>query len=279
MLILVFVIETIFAQKTFTHFPLEKGNRWYFAWAPQNDASVLTVLEVYGDTTMQNGKSFARIDRMDRTDSGWTRSKGYLFLREENKILYKYPNDTLINYSWNDSTKWNVLPKGFTKLVVDTSTVFNKTRLTYFFYIYYPYEGVSYSDSIGFNSLHYLGFRDWTRSSRHLVGCIINKINYGLVTAINNKEKQIPDNFRLHQNYPNPFNPATTIEYSIPSKSFVVIKVFDLTGKEIVKLINEEKYPGNYKIEFDAGKLTSGVYFYSLKAGNTFITKKMLLLK
>ncbi len=87
----------------------------------------------------------------------------------------------------------------------------------------------------------------------------------------------------LSQNYPNPFNPSTTIRYEIPQRSFVSIKVYDILGNEIVTLLNEEKSAGRYEVEFNTSSFnhhpSSGVYFYSLSAGNYFATKKMILLK
>ena len=88
-----------------------------------------------------------------------------------------------------------------------------------------------------------------------------------------------PTEYSLEQNYPNPFNPTTTIKFSIPRKGFLTIKLYNLVGEEITTLINEEKAAGNYKIEFDATLLPSGVYFYQLRAGDFVGTKKMLLLK
>ena len=88
-----------------------------------------------------------------------------------------------------------------------------------------------------------------------------------------------PDKFYLYQNYPQPFNPSTTIKYHIPKSSFVSLKVFDALGKEVVTLVNEEKTSGNYEVEFDGSGLTSGIYFYALKAGEFSDTKKMILLK
>jgi len=100
-----------------------------------------------------------------------------------------------------------------------------------------------------------------------------------VITSVNQIKNNIPDNFELYQNYPNPFNPETTIEYSIPKASHVIITIFDLLGREVTKLINEEKQPGNYSFEFNAGKFASGVYFYRMQAGNFISTRKLVLLK
>jgi hypothetical protein len=91
--------------------------------------------------------------------------------------------------------------------------------------------------------------------------------------------KTIPKEFSLFQNYPNPFNPQTTIKYSIPQKSVVTITVYDILGKEVSKLVNEEKLSGTYEVQFDGSKLSSGVYFYRLHAGSFLKTKKLVLLK
>lgn len=85
--------------------------------------------------------------------------------------------------------------------------------------------------------------------------------------------------FKLGQNYPNPFNPSTTINYTIEEDGRVTLKVFDILGNEIVTLINENKPLGNYQIEFNASEIPSGIYFYSLIAGNHISTKKLILLK
>jgi hypothetical protein len=85
--------------------------------------------------------------------------------------------------------------------------------------------------------------------------------------------------FNLKQNYPNPFNPITIISFSIPEISFINLKVYDVLGNEIVELVNETKEPGNYSVSFNSYTLSSGIYFYRLKANGFSLTKKMLLAK
>ena len=89
----------------------------------------------------------------------------------------------------------------------------------------------------------------------------------------------VTTNFRLNQNYPNPFNPITKIEFSVPSLNRVSIKVYDILGKQIAVLLNEEKPAGNYEIDFNGSNLSSGVYFYKMQAGNFTESKKMILIK
>ena len=85
--------------------------------------------------------------------------------------------------------------------------------------------------------------------------------------------------FALEQNYPNPFNPSTTIHYQVPDKGLVTLKVYDVLGKEAAVLVNEQKDPGSYSVNFNAAELASGVYFYQIKAGDFVKTKKMILLR
>jgi len=102
-----------------------------------------------------------------------------------------------------------------------------------------------------------------------------------ILTGVENNptaENVIPD-FNLKQNYPNPFNPATTIVYEIPKKSMVSLKVFDMLGKEVINLVQEEKNEGRYEVTFDGSQLASGIYLYQLVTENYTATKKMILMK
>jgi hypothetical protein len=92
-------------------------------------------------------------------------------------------------------------------------------------------------------------------------------------------EVAAPSVFSLEQNYPNPFNPSTIISYSIPQNSFVTIKVYDVIGNEVAKLVNQTQPAGKYDIRFDANYLSNGIYFYSIKTDNFTSTKKMILMK
>jgi hypothetical protein len=97
------------------------------------------------------------------------------------------------------------------------------------------------------------------------------------------KDKGTAEKFDLFQNYPNPFNPNTIISYRLPVSSKVTIMVYDILGRDIATLVNEEKQPGVYEVEFDAssaaGGLSGGIYFYRLHTENYSVTKKMIYLK
>jgi photosystem II stability/assembly factor-like uncharacterized protein len=99
------------------------------------------------------------------------------------------------------------------------------------------------------------------------------------VTEISSENNIIPAEYKLEQNYPNPFNPTTTIKYAIPKSSFVTINIYDVTGKNIETLVSENKIAGNYDVNFNAAKYSSGVYFYTIRADSYTDTKKMMLIK
>jgi serine protease len=90
---------------------------------------------------------------------------------------------------------------------------------------------------------------------------------------------EIPKEFSLGQNYPNPFNPVTNIQFGLPKNSFVTIKIFDMLGREVSVLVNEYKEAGTYEVNFNASKLSSGMYFYRIEAGSFSGIKRMVLLK
>lgn len=90
---------------------------------------------------------------------------------------------------------------------------------------------------------------------------------------------EIPKSFSLSQNYPNPFNPVTNIKFDIPKSGFVEITIYDLLGREVTKLVNQQMQAGSYNVDWDASNYPSGVYFYELVAGSYADTKKMVLIK
>ena len=109
----------------------------------------------------------------------------------------------------------------------------------------------------------------------------------GILTAVEDNMDILPSKFNLSQNYPNPFNPTTTIKYTVPvavktlhaTSQLVQLKIYDVLGREVVTLVNKKQNPGYYRVVFDAKYLSSGIYFYRLKAGSFTQTKKMILLR
>ena len=105
------------------------------------------------------------------------------------------------------------------------------------------------------------------------------EIGYGDMNGLTNTESTLPKTYSLSQNYPNPFNPVTNIRYDLPQDNFVTIRVYDILGKEVVILVNENKEAGRYLVSFNASNFSSGIYFYTIKAGMYEYTRRMTLLK
>jgi hypothetical protein len=120
-------------------------------------------------------------------------------------------------------------------------------------------------------------------STWKLYGCYATFLFFGVANSDN-----MPETFALYQNYPNPFNPTTTIKFQIPSSKlgfgnwnlgFVSLKVYDVLGREVATLVNDNLQPGNYEVTFDATGLPSGVYYYRLTAGGFTRVRKMVLVR
>lgn len=105
------------------------------------------------------------------------------------------------------------------------------------------------------------------------------KYELTLPVGIKNISTEVPERFSLLQNYPNPFNPGSIIRFKIKDSRFVTLKVYDGAGKEVGLLVNEKLQPGEYEAKFDGSRLSSGIYFYRLSAGDFSETKKMILIK
>lgn len=129
------------------------------------------------------------------------------------------------------------------------------------------------------NSLYGVALKDSVELVVGDEGIILRNIVVYEPDEPSDTNETIPLFYNLSQNYPNPFNSSTTIEYSLPEQSHVIIKVYDLLGREITTLLNEAKPAGNYSVNFDGSGLTSGVYFYRLSTGEFNETKKLLLLR
>jgi hypothetical protein len=118
--------------------------------------------------------------------------------------------------------------------------------------------------------------------SMTLLGCVINGVLYGdtsMLLGINMISSEIPLTYSLYQNYPNPFNPVTNIKFDLPKSGYVEIKIFDIQGREIAQLVNQQMQPGVYSVNWDASNYPSGVYFYKIEAGDYKESKRMVLIK
>ncbi len=171
------------------------------------------------------------------------------------KVLFGELTHTLPNPYQDDTVSWNFLYSAPDSILTDT--------------IY------SVANSVNGNGNP--TFDQWNFGENFIVNVFDNPV------YVQNKDLQ-PEDFVLFQNYPNPFNPTTNIRFRIVDGRFVNLKVFDLIGNEVATLINKDLPPGEYEVEFSASgrnvyHLTSGIYFYRLKAGSYVETKKMILMK
>jgi hypothetical protein len=108
-------------------------------------------------------------------------------------------------------------------------------------------------------------------------GVVLKTTSSGI--GIKKISTEIPDRFSLSQNYPNPFNPATNLRFEVTETGIVTLKIYDVLGREVTTLVNEQLEPGTYEVYWDASVYNGGVYFYSLASENYSQARKMILLK
>ena len=284
-------------------YPMEIGNKWAFNETitfidPPYIQLRVWSQEILEDTLMPNGQNYRVIKKVYSDNNPIS---AYSFERidsSQNKIFIYYPD--------SDTTNYEILILDLSIELFDTFynpycfAVFgdigtiNKFGQMYNYRSYFWECGLIYSEYTFLENLglyHYSYYVDFVQSSSYLRGCLINGVLYGDTTVVSVKDKPTltPNTFRLEQNYPNPFNPSTKIKFTIPASSlntfskgegtFVTLKVYDILGNEITTLVNEEKPAGEYEVKFTASDLSSGTYFYLLKAGDNIQSKKMILLK
>jgi hypothetical protein len=142
------------------------------------------------------------------------------------------------------------------------------------------YDWWSYVDSMGYGIMEESSFYNYYPV--YTIGARINGVEYGSVFPVAVHDKDFlspPTHFILYQNYPNPFNPVTTISFSLPIKSFVSLKIFDIMGRKVATIVSEELSAGTYSRQWNASNMSSGIYFYQLQAGSFIQTKKLILLR
>jgi hypothetical protein len=275
--LLFFLSITAYAQ---TYYPLETGNRWDYGYYLSTDQSTYSFsVSITGDTLMANGKRYA----VEQSVYSGTR-----FLRQDGLQVYQFTvsgDDSLLydfsyTYLWGETL--TVSNRGDYDLITTVNshhaTVFDANRTIWTFYTYATdrsfYRELKIADSIGCYEID-----TKNEPTFYLIGAIINGRRYETTLTGTDYAASLPQGYVLHQNYPNPFNPATTIRYDVPMRSNVTIRVFNILGQEVRTLVNEEKSPGSYAIEFNAGTLPSGLYYYRLTAGNYNIQEKMVLIR
>ena len=145
--------------------------------------------------------------------------------------------------------------------------------------IYKPHSPLSVLSGMDPNGMWTLKIIDLVSGNSGTLEAWGLKLYFDAISDVESDYSIIPNKFEVYQNYPNPFNPSTTIKWQMPETGLVTLKIYDVLGREITMLVNEELSAGKHETIFDASRLSSGIYFYHLKAGSFIQTKKMLLLK
>ncbi len=268
---------------------IEPGNRWDYieGWWNGLGGGEADSNSYYAsvDTMLQNGKTYNKILPENELFSH--------YLRADTAGVWYYDsgcNDEWLYFSYGDSVGQERFVPGAGCDTMQFPISITKTEDSLAFIFGETLRIMSFNVLIGIDAWYSvtispdLGFIHWYSSSfsenyyKHLLGCEIGGNVHGtLLVSVEDLNSKF--NYSLDQNYPNPFNPSTSISYSIPENSTVVIKVFDILGNEIETVVNEEKPAGNYELTWNAAGLPSGVYFYQLRAGSYSAVKKMILLR
>ncbi len=291
------VIKQLPEDDNFEWYPLSIGNLWvYENYYYENGTPQFTGYswDLITDTlTLANGKKYFKLIRRNtntvkdtlylRLDSTSSIIYGYDF-NSENDLLYENLGAQLgdtICYEYNPLWNCQIVQSEEDYSIWGLSTIKRE--------IYPNQVGWICSHSLlkGIGLFTY-GCGDLVGYYSNLIGCVIDGTVYGdtTVVSVEDETPNLPKEFHLSQNYPNPFNPTTIIKYSIPnvarseaSQNKIVLKVYNVLGKEIATLVNEEKPPGTYEVTFNAAGLPSGVYLYRLTTGNLSYVKKLILIK
>jgi hypothetical protein len=278
-ILLIFVNIELFAQPVI--FPLHIGDRWQYIFSPMGYASYsgLSVC-ISKDTIMQNGQKYAVL-LSNGTSEEYLRQSG------DSVFLYDAPNhreSLWYNFSSHVGDTISSTPQGTDTIDIILTNTYSQNwyggpRRSWTFYvnrrhIYDDEYRISISDSIGMTGRN-PNFGD----PMSLTGAMINGKTYGAISSVEQSKIYEPHDFVVYQNYPNPFNPSTNILFSLPHKSFVSLKVFDLLGREVATIVSEEMSAGTYSRQWNAGNMPTGIYFYRLQAGSFVETKKLVLLR
>ena len=284
------------------YYPLAIGNKWVYNYkliTNIGNSHLATTFvrskEVIGDTTAANGKLYYHLtegnlhnlERIDTLDG-----KVFQYYEHPNLSEKEYVIADLIGEVGDTVITFNPsLPNYQSYLIMDSINMFNqfgltKTRKNFIQLTDSVSRKFSLTEGLGMDFSHTTFIENLKYSEQELKGCVINGIVYGdtTLTEVNEKPNTIPAEFRLEQNYPNPFNPSTKIGWQLPVSSWVTLKIYDVLGREVSTLVDEYRNSGRYEVEFIVGQesfpaITSGIYFYRLKAGNFVETKKMILLR
>ncbi len=281
--------ELLTAQtdSTLEYFPFHPGDTWQYKTQvsipyPPTYYETYTIVTVGNDTLMPNGKIYRRMNRFEPMFGD-----GFYRIDSTTACVYKYDGTT--QEILTDSLKatagdqWEM--GHFRCDSIYTDSLFStRTTLKAFVMPVIPYP-IYFHFAKGFGLVYYsMSEENWVYpvSDSYVTTLVYAKINgheSGTLVSVKENRDVKPKKFLLEQNYPNPFNPSTTIRYELPKTDFATLKIFDLLGREIAIVVNEEQNAGSHSVEFSTMTLSSGMYFYTLHVGNFTTTKRMMLLK
>jgi len=278
-------------------YPLHIGNYWQYKVTVDSDFNNEDTVyyryrEILKDTLMSNGEIYKKI--FDGRDFAF---QTYTYLRVDSTTgciyIYSpngnYTNDELLRDSLKMMMGDSFLAEDWYPIMctlVDSVDSFGEVRLRkhYYFPLIPIYSEYRYTEGIGETyRMNHFEFIVALNIFSEITYARINGEEFGELVNVENEQTE-KYSYKLSQNYPNHFNPITKINYQLPERSFVTLKIYDVLGNEIAILINEEKPAGEYEVDFNSTglihqTLPSGVYFYRLQADSFVKTKKMVLLR
>lgn len=257
------------------YYPLHIGDFWKYE-GYEGVFEITTTNKVISDTLMSDNNIYKVIEH--QKVGGPYPSRGIVFERSEG-----YNNENVMSWHKLDSTivrkiKFSsCLGDTFSSEFSSASYVFDNKSYDEIHYSLYPDLT---NDT--YNFAHGLGLTSVTGEFyyNNLVGAVINGKVYGDTTITSVYDKRgTPKVIELYQNYPNPFNPETTINYTLPESGIVIVKIFDVLGRELKILVNEYSASGLHSVKWDGSNFSSGVYFCSITFNGKTLNNKMLLMK
>jgi hypothetical protein len=269
-------------------YPLAKGNKWFYNY--ELTVGIQTekgkIISEVTDIIQEGNQKYYELTERTKTDGkeGISYGKKYLWIDSLNGRIYSvnktadtfYIENLIGDFITQKDTIY--ADSGYylfcnynNKRVFDCDQKIREFYNPVMVYTYVFADGAGIIEESGYELLSY---------RKYLKGAVIGKNVYGDTTLTSVKDEPISEmQYDLLQNYPNPFNPETNIKYTVKSRGYVTLKVYDILGNEIITLVNEEKPAGNYEVKFNGSGLASGIYIYKLTSGNFIKARKLLLLK
>ena len=281
-----------------SYYPLQTGNYWEYEHLHYDGSSLDTLyfnIEVIGDTIMPNNIQYKILQRKSIPDTALPQ---YTYERVDSINLntyryfpgYGFPNDDALQDSLRARPGdhiHNSLRSYFTVIVPPGTLLCNNqavdsvlnilTTIKSFKELHFTSD-YNYKLAKGLGLIYENDMDMMYYMKKQLLFAVIDGVSYGVPLSIEDSDL-IPIQFEVDQNYPNPFNSSTIIPFNIPRTINLEIKIFDLSGREIVTLFNGRKQSGYHEIVFEGNKLSSGVYYYRIKSKDYSQTKKFILLK